>query len=245
VSTAKDSLNSLIGQLNEDYEVIIVDNFSTDGTFEVLREFEQSHKVKVIQRRCSRGLGRQTAFENASGDFIIANLDLDDVFKPVLNKLVNLYHERFEGKLAAIFNSATSPNDQWIQNLTIGPRDLIESLGGWRDLNFYEDWDIWSRASAIDEYRWTVLEFAQNKSVNSESTKSVNRLKQRYQRYRDRLRLGLNVFSPGESIGAYQRLAYISARLVLLYRGTLRGQDPRFNWLNPHHFVSLGPSEGR
>jgi glycosyltransferase involved in cell wall biosynthesis len=242
VATARESLNSLLGQLGENFEVVVVDNFSADGTYQVLREFERSHGVKVIQRRCSRGLGRQLAFENASGEYIIANLDLDDIFLPVLNEVVTRYHEKVGGKLLTVYNSTPPPEmgERWVQNITIGPRELIASLGGWRDLNVFEDWDIWSRANKYHSYRWTSFRFAANETIHLESRLAPTRLARRYERYRDRLRLGRRIFSPGEKIGPSQWLAYIAARLSLLFRGVLVGQDLQFNSLDLGLFVDFG-----
>jgi glycosyltransferase involved in cell wall biosynthesis len=247
VMTVRDSLNSLPGQLNENYEVVIVDNFSEDGTYAVLQEFEQSHKMKVIRRRCSRGLGRQIAFENACGEYIIANLDLDDVFLPVLDELVTKYHEKVEGKLLAIFNANPPPDvtTGWIQNITIGPHELIASLGGWRDLNTFEDWDLWSRADRAHEYCWTSFRFAANKTIHPEEGRVITGLRERHGRYRERLRLGMRIFSPGEKVGPSQRLAYSTARLSLLFHGVLQGQNPDFNPYDPNRFIELVADEGQ
>jgi hypothetical protein len=125
-----------------------------------------------------------------------------------------------------------------VQNITIGPRELIRSIGGWRDLNLFEDWDIWSRAGRAQKYCWTSLRFAANETVHAESKRAVVRLAQRYERYRDRLLLGLKVFSQGERIGPSQRIAYIAARASLLFRSVLAGQDPGFDSFNPDFFIA-------
>jgi len=245
VGTVRGSLNSLLGQLNENYEVIIVDNYSTDGTYEILRDFETTHGVKVIQRACTRGMGRQIAFENSSGEYIVANLDLDDLFMPVLDKLLTVYQARVGDNLMAIFNSSptTGMTNGWPQNITIGPRELIATIGGWRDLNVFEDWDIWSRAAQVHKYCWTSSQFAANEPSHPEQKQAVTRMAKRYERYRDRLRLGLSIFSPGEEIGLPQRIAYISARLSLLFGSRLVGQDPEFNSLDSSFFVELPTSK--
>jgi glycosyltransferase involved in cell wall biosynthesis len=243
--TVRESLKSLLGQLNEIYEVIVVDNFSSDGTYEILREFERTNVIKVIQRRCSRGLGRQIAFENASGEYIIANLDLDDTFMPVLDKVVAMYQERADGNLMAIFNSSPSsdPTTGWVQNITIGPRELIKTIGGWRDLNVFEDWDIWSRAARVHRYCWTWFRFAANEPFHPEQKRATTRIANRYERYRVRLRLGMRIFSPGEEVGVTQRVAYLAARLSLLFESVLVGQDPEFSSLDPSFFVELPPGK--
>jgi len=243
--TVRGSLDSLLGQLDEDYEVVVVDNFSADGTFDVLREFNQTHKVKVIRRRCSRGGGRQIAFESASGEYVIANLDLDDRFLPVLKSIIALYHEKAEGSLVAVFNFPAGPSEEWVQNVTIGPRELISSLGGWRDLNVFEDWDVWSRADGVQKYSWSSFRFAANKTVHPVSKSALRRLLERYERYRERLRLGMRIFSSGEEKGPSQRLAYLGARLSLLRSGVLQGQNPRFDPLDERLYVAFSQENAK
>lgn len=247
VSTVRESINSLLRQLNEDYEVIIVDNFSKDGTYEILKEFEHSNSVKIVQERSSRGKGRQFALEHASGEYVIANLDLDDLFLPVLGEIVGLYHEKANRKVLAIFNSSPPPDldTGWIQNITLGPRELFTSLGGWRDLDLFEDWDVWSRAHQAGKYAWGAYRFAVNDTVHPESKHALIRLRQRYERYRSRLRLGMRIFSSGEKIYTAQRLPYVAARVVVSFQGTLSGQDPAFKSLDPRSYVDLGYEKRR
>jgi glycosyltransferase involved in cell wall biosynthesis len=242
--TVRGSLNSLLNQLNDDYEIVVVDNYSRDGTYEVLREFERTHGVKVVQKRCSRGLGRQVALENSSGEYIIANMDLDDIFLPVVDRAMAKYHEMAEGKLIVYFNFPNGPTEDWVQNITVGPRSLVLSLGGWRDLNVFEDWDIWSRANRANRYGWCSFRFAANETIHAESRNAYSRLTSRYDRYRSRLRLGMRIFSPGERIGVSQRLAYIWARLSVLQLGVLEGQDLSFNPIDVSHYVDLFPPSG-
>lgn len=241
VSTVRDSLNSLLGQLNENYEVVVVDNFSTDGTYDVLKEFEKLRNVKVIQKRSSRGEGRQFALEHASGEYVVANLDLDDTFRPVLGEIVRAYHDKAEGKVLAVFNSPPPPDFDmgWVQNVTIGPREVISAIGGWRDLSLFEDWDLWSRAYQAQKYAWTSYRFALNTTVHSEERRAFSRLKNRYERYRCRLRLGMKIFSPGEKISLSQRVAYLAARFSVFGQETLTGQDPGFKSQDLGIYVDL------
>jgi glycosyltransferase involved in cell wall biosynthesis len=245
--SVKDSLNSLLKQLNEDFEVVVVDNFSEDGTFEILKEFERSHRLKAIQRRCSRGLGRQIAFENSAGEYVIANLDLDDIFLPVIGEVLDTYHQNVEGELLAVFNTAPPPDltYAWVQNITIAPRKLLVSLGGWRDVNIFEDWDLWSRASKAGRYHWTTHAFAKNVTYNPESRAATKRLGKRYERYLIRLRLGMRIFTPGEKKGPSQRMAYLLAKLALPFKGVLGGQDPLFQSLDMKYYVELDNRIGR
>lgn len=83
------SLESLLAKINEtmvgmnsDYEVIFVDDGSTDSSFEVLKKLqEKGNKIKVLQFR--RNYGKAAAlsagFQEAKGDLIITmDADLQD-----------------------------------------------------------------------------------------------------------------------------------------------------------------------
>jgi len=221
--TVSASLQSIISQIDHTYEIVVVDNMSDDGSEVVLREFASEGKIKLIVERCSRGVGRQIAFENATGEYIIANLDMDDTFKQELPEFLKFYHDKCEGKLLL----ATADKERWSQNITLGPRSLIADLGGWRDLQWGEDWDLWRRAGRRGAYRWTTFSLAQGINLHEERRRARVKLRQRYARYRDMLRLGRDIFSPGERVSASQRAIARLARLTSpFYRSYNDGLGP-------------------
>lgn len=71
-------LSSVLNQAYEDYEVIVVDNNSTDRTKWIIKEFQkQDTKVKyVFEAARGRGCARNAGINNSSGD-IIAMTDAD------------------------------------------------------------------------------------------------------------------------------------------------------------------------
>ncbi len=137
--------------------------------------------IKLVTERCSRGEGRQIAFENSSGDYIVAHMDMDDTFKPSLISLLELYHQRCEGNLLlAIFNAKKQLRG--VQNIIISTRELMASLGGWRDLQRFEDWDLWSRAAKIGKYCWTEFPLLDTWNRHPERRNFRQNLKFRYLR---------------------------------------------------------------
>lgn len=87
----KDSINSVLNQTYPHFELIIIDDLSTDNSINIINSFNDN-RIKVIQLTQNGGAGvaRNTGIEAAQGRFI-AFLDSDDLWRP--NKLeVQLSH---------------------------------------------------------------------------------------------------------------------------------------------------------
>ena len=79
-----EAIASILGQTYADFEFIIVDDGSTDGSAEIICEFvERDSRIQFI--RLDRNMGHATARNNgisvASGKYV-ANMDCDDVCLP-------------------------------------------------------------------------------------------------------------------------------------------------------------------
>lgn len=76
------AVNSVLSQTFEDYEVIIVDDCSTDHTQEVIAKFADS-RIRPLRHEVNRGASaaRNTGIANALGEYI-AFLDDDDELTP-------------------------------------------------------------------------------------------------------------------------------------------------------------------
>src|SRR5579871_280379 len=76
------SVASVLGQAFDDYELILVDDCSTDSSLTMMRSFEAPN-VKVIARNKSGGAGaaRNTGIAAARGEWIVL-LDSDDELVP-------------------------------------------------------------------------------------------------------------------------------------------------------------------
>ena len=193
-ATVKKSLESILDQIDDEFEVIVVDNKSTDGSYETLKEFESMGRIKLIQAKCSVGKGREMAFENSRGKYVIANMDIDDVFKPRLRELLARYHAVAEGKLLWI--RSTMEGGFWGCGSTyIAPRSLITELGGWRDLQIAEDTELNSRAARRGKFCWCEFALLDAANPHAERTRTrVGRMKWRYLWYRESLRTGFHQY---------------------------------------------------
>lgn len=106
------ALQSVLNQTFEDYEIIIVEDASTDLSFEVISTIK-SEKVKVIKHNYNKGLSasRNTGIKNANSNYI-AFLDADDFWKKTyLEKLFLLIKSFPKAKLFATNYEELYQND--------------------------------------------------------------------------------------------------------------------------------------
>jgi len=75
----RSAIRSVLRQSYSAYEIIVVDDASTDATAEILSEFGDRIVVLTNEKNIERSLSRNRAIDYASGDFV-AFLDADDVF---------------------------------------------------------------------------------------------------------------------------------------------------------------------
>ena len=145
--TIRGSLDSIFREIDRrQTEVVVVDSESRDGSTEILREFSARGMLKLVVQRSSVGMGRQIAFANSSGRFVVAYLDTDDTFRG-LGTLLSTYLREYQGK-------ALRGKD-----FLIVPRTVVNEVGGWRDLHTAEDLDFNQRvqkAGNLMEVPWSI-----------------------------------------------------------------------------------------
>lgn len=145
VKSLRLSLESVLAQVDKRFEVIVVDNQSNDGSLEMLKEYENKKRIRLFITHCSIGLGRRIAVEHSVGKYIISQMDMDDVFEPKLDELLRIYHISFEGFLLLVSG---------VPGVMIAPKKLIERVGGYRDLNYLEDKDLYSRTAQLGRFKF-------------------------------------------------------------------------------------------
>lgn len=214
-------------------EVVVVDNMSTDGSLAILESFAARGQIKLIERNCSRGKGRQLGFEASSGDYVLGHMDCDDVFDAGgIDSLLATYHSSHEGMLLMTQKKSTPE----ASNITIAPRNLLEELGGWRDLNWGEDWDIWARSAALEKYTYLPYPIENPPHSNIKVRYGIYRgpissFTMRRRKYADAIRSGRRMFKVGEHVSASQRLIYYLVKgSIMLRRNYLTPvPDPDFS----------------
>lgn len=172
-ATLAQALGSIMNQTLNDWELIAVDDGSTDDTAAMLEEFSRRDpRVKLIHKPL-QGIAKalQTGCTAAAGRWI-ARMDADDTMHPerlaaqlehamrhpdldVVSCLV-AYGGSTAGYAAHVdwINSLRTPEEIALRRFIESPvahpsvmfrRDLLERHGGYRDGNFPEDYELWLR----------------------------------------------------------------------------------------------------
>jgi len=156
----KESVNSVLMQNYNDYEVIVVVDGSVDDTIEILKEFNDKIIV-LIKENEGPAQARNFGAKNAKGEYLIF-LDDDDIFFPytleVYNKIINtknyppfLVGQAFffsEGKRPLIENAVSGINlvtykdyfakDRSIftsSSMMVVRKDIFQKIEGFRSIN--------------------------------------------------------------------------------------------------------------
>ncbi len=127
------SIQRVMNTIGVPWEIVVTDNYSTDGTYEILSKLMKTFPIKVIRKRCSRGKGRNLALRLSSGYYVMY-IDFDMELKSYASKLIEYYIENA---------------DDYTVYMPFGFTTRISALriGGWRDLNHGEDTEFFARAA--------------------------------------------------------------------------------------------------
>jgi glycosyltransferase involved in cell wall biosynthesis len=208
--TLEASLNSILGQIDGSFEVVVVDAESNDGSLEKLRRYSDEGRIKLIVNKCSRGRGRQIALENSSGEYVISNMDLDEIYRASLKDLLRFYHAKCEDLVVlSVYDAARYLRA--FQNVTIAPASTAREIGGWHDLQYGEDWEFWARAAKVGRFAWTVFPLVDSLNYHEERSTNLNRLRLRIVQYREALRCGRQLFPEDERRSLNQKLFLLLA----------------------------------
>lgn len=162
------AIQSVLSQTFTDFEVIVVDDGSTDNTSSVVHAFEDPRLQYVFQKNQGLSSARNTGINLGRGE-LLSFLDSDDEFLP--NKLETLLQELSEHETAGLIAGQAIPVNERgervgaifdrpfpdpVELLLLGNPIHVGSVlvsREWQDkvglfdegLNSYEDWDMWLR----------------------------------------------------------------------------------------------------
>jgi len=168
-----EALHSILQQTFLDFEIIVIDDGSTDGTADVIKLFPTDKLRYIYQKNRGRSNARNHALRLAKGSYI-AFLDSDDLYLPSKLELQVSYMEEHP-EVGMIYTSAYCMDESgnsinhhydakvsgWIYKdiaffvpvtitlpTVMARREVFDKVGGFDEkMERFEDTDMWRRIS--------------------------------------------------------------------------------------------------
>ena len=146
--TMKIAVCSLASQLDERFEIVIVDDGSTDNSREVIKGLATSWpclNFHFLPRDKNRKLGytRNYSIKKARGEYVLLHLDCDDVFGTNILDFVEVFRQLENAKSSNFMLAGDHVN--------MAKKRWLEELGPYNNIFRGEDRDLWVRLSLEDK----------------------------------------------------------------------------------------------
>lgn len=155
----KRALESLESQTFQNFEVLIIDDASTDDSFEKLKQYQQNSKLNMILFQNAENLGagrtRNIGLQNATGKFVTF-MDADDLIE---NNLLEVLNQIFEMEKAdcIIFDYFLKTKNNLLQQKSLFkvPKGQVSKS----DALIYSTGSTWGKAYLLENIKNNKIEF--------------------------------------------------------------------------------------
>lgn len=170
----EESVNSILNQTYKNIELIIVDDHSNDGTYDILRKMEERDKrIKLYRNSYNKKIVETLnfAYQQSSGEYI-CRMDGDDIsdydrverklnflnehpdislvgcsVKSISENGVILNHKRMTSNQRVITKTFKFANP--VFHIWLARRNVYEKLNGYRSIPYVEDYDFLLRMTSL------------------------------------------------------------------------------------------------
>jgi glycosyltransferase involved in cell wall biosynthesis len=145
--TIERSLRSILDQIDDRFEVVVVDDGSTDNSLDILDKLadEYENLRYYVEDNNNLAEARNSTFEKASAEFIVFPLDTDDQYDDGIIDFVEVYRQIEQQVNFEFFLNGDGIN--------VVSRDVLLDVPH-RSLGYGEDKDLWRRIAAKYEIIW-------------------------------------------------------------------------------------------
>lgn len=200
----EEAVKSILNQTYTNFELIIIDDCSTDHTFEILKKLKDTdRRIKLIRNERNLKICKtlNKGFKVSQGNYIL-RMDGDDISVPrrleVMKDYLDHHNEVMlvgsqvisidqEGKELSRKRYPKFPQtirkcnqiNSSVLHIWLARREVYETLQGYRDIPYAEDYDFLLRGELHGYYYANVDEFLYKVRIRTGNTSSANGLVQR------------------------------------------------------------------
>lgn len=197
------AVDSVLNQTHQDFEIIIIDDGSTDNTQQVIESYNDNRIIYIKQKNAGPAEARNNGLKRAKGEYV-AFLDADDKWVPdklqlqieafKLNPSVSMVYSKLEilnknNETDEIHSFKNYPNNLELlkylvfNHIAIVPavmikKSYIDQVGFFNpELYTGEDWDFWLRLASKSNFYYIdktlVLRYRPKTSITYSTDYSV------------------------------------------------------------------------
>lgn len=200
----EEAVRSVLVQTYKNFELIIVDDCSTDKTFEILQRLAaEDNRIRLFRNEVNSKICKtlNRALEYAHGEYI-GRMDGDDVSTPERFEVLKKFMDEHPDVSLVGSNMITIDEDgreisrkryirtnRYIQlgnhyqpciaHIWLAKREVYDTLHGYRDVPYVEDWDFLLRGQNKGFHYANADEFVYKCRIRNGNTGTTNGLRQR------------------------------------------------------------------
>jgi glycosyltransferase involved in cell wall biosynthesis len=153
------AIQSIIDQTYQDWEIIVIDDCSTDGTFELVKDFiaNNEYRIQLIRNKINQGtyISLNEGLVRAKGEYI-CRIDSDDT---VANNHIELNMRELTQDPSYVASKTTIVNRATAQVLRYGEASLFYKKSIINEIGYYDS----VRFGADSEFRYRIIKKYGNK----------------------------------------------------------------------------------
>ena len=172
------TLDSIVNQTFQEWECIVVDDFSTDSTFDVLIDYaKRDPRIRVFENVNAKGAcgARNTGLSYARGEFVQFFDSDDEMYPDLLSELYNHFSDDVDvvtcwtnvvdvdtGEIVKTFENISEGNIHGAlmtgktyvdTNCALIRKRVVDVVGGWsEDCPSFQEWDFHLKLSKCAKY---------------------------------------------------------------------------------------------
>ena len=160
----RDSIESVLNQTYENFDLVIIDDCSTDNSYEIIKEYLKDSRVKIIQNKINGGCfySKNTGIKGMeSGEYdIFTTHDSDDTSNPQrFEKIISIFDDpSFIGSMTCEERVGGEVPDWFGEKTQITPahafytKKAFDLLGYFDNSLYLADVDYWKRAELLKAF---------------------------------------------------------------------------------------------